>query len=170
MPLTHALMPSPQAEGTLLRCDSELVGVREVAHGRHLVAIRQIPAGTRVLTLTGRETSVPTRYSVQVGRSLHLDQDCAHDDAELFMRYFWRYLDHHCDPTAVLRGRELFALRDIAHGEGVTFDYNTTEYDMAAPFACHCDSVHCVGVVRGARHLTPVQRARRARWIASHLR
>jgi hypothetical protein len=158
-----------QSLGPVLQCDSHLVGVLVARSGRRLVAIRPIADGTRVLTITGRETLVPTRYSLQVGAALHLDQDCAHDELDLVQRYFWRYLDHSCEPTTVIRNREVIAIRDIAEGDAVTFDYNTTEYDMAEPFRCRCRSAHCVGMVRGARHLTPVQRARVARWLPDYL-
>jgi hypothetical protein len=101
---------------------------------------------------------------------LHLDQDCARDELDLVRHYFWRYLDHACDPSTVIRDREVIAVRDIAEGDGVTFNYNTTEYDMAEPFRCRCGSARCVGMVRGARHLTPAQRARLARWLPAYLR
>lgn len=169
-PLTHTSAPLSHSPDTLLRCDCELVGVLVAHNHRRLVAIQPIPKGTRVFKIIGRETAVPTRYSLQVGRTLHLDQDCAKDELDLVQRYFWRYLDHSCEPTTVIRDRQVIALRDIAEGEGVTFDYNTTEYDMASPFQCHCGSSRCVGTIRGARHLTPEQRAHVARWLPDWLR
>ncbi len=169
-PLTNTLSLPSHTPGTLLQCDSELVGVLVTGNGRRLVAIRAIAQGARVLAITGRETHVPTRYSLQVGPALHLDQDCAHDEFDVVRRYFWRYMDHHCDPTTVIRDREVIALRDLAEGDGVTFNYNTTESDMAEPFRCQCGSVHCVGEVRGARHLTRAQRAQVARWLPAYLR
>ena len=153
-----------------MRCDSALVGVLVAHDHRRLIAIRPVAVGTHLFAITGRETSIPTRYSLQVGPSLHLDQDCARDESDLVKRYFWRYLDHHCDPSTVIRDRKVVAIRDIAEGEGVTFDYNTTEYEMAEPFQCHCESARCVGMVRGARHLTRAQRSRLARWLPDYLR
>ncbi len=169
-PLIHTLPLPSHASGTLLHCDSDLVGVLVTQDDRRLVAIRPIAAGVHVLSITGREISVPTQYSVQVGASLHLDQACARDERDLVRRYFWRYLNHHCAPTTVIRDRDVIALRDIAQGDGVTFDYNTTEYDMAEPFQCHCGSARCVGLVRGARYLTPARRAQVARWLPDYLR
>lgn len=164
-------LPQPShAADTLLHCDSELVAILAGHDHRRLVSIQPIAKGTHLVTIVGRETAVPTRYSLQVGRSLHLDQDCAHDEFDLVKRYFWRYLDHSCEPTTVIRDRQVIAVRDIAEGEGVTFDYNTTEYDMASPFQCHCRSAHCVVMIRGARHLTPAQRARVERWLPDYLR
>ena len=169
-PVTETRTLRLQSRSTLLRCDSDLVGVLVTRTGRRLIAIHPIAEGMPVLAIAGRETPVPTRYSLQVGAALHLDQECARDEFDLVRHYFWRYLDHSCEPTAVIRGREVIALRDIAEGEPVTFDYNTTEYDLAEPFRCNCGSARCVGMVRGARHLTPAQRARLERWLPDYLR
>ena len=168
--LTSTLPPPSHTPGTLLPCDSDFVGVLVARNERHLIAIRPVAEGTRVFAITGRETPTPTRYSVQVGPSLHLDQGCARDEFDLVKRYFWRYMDHDCDPATVIRDREVIAVRDIAEGDGVSFNYNTTEYDMAEPFQCRCGGARCVGIVRGARHLTPAQRAHVARWFPAYLR
>lgn len=157
-------------QDTLLRCDSEFVGVLEQTEHRRLIALRDIAKGTSLFRLTGRERKSPTKYSVQVGATIHLDPDCTRDKAELVRRYFWRYLDHACEPTVQIRDREAIAVRDIAEGEGVTFHYCTTEYDMATPFDCLCGSARCMGVIRGARHLTPAQRRPLVKWLADYLR
>ena len=156
--------------GAILHCDSELLGVLVTHDWRRLIAIRPIAAGKKVFTVIGRETPIPTRYSIQVGPNLHLDQDDAHDANEVVRRYFWRYMDHACDPATLIRNRAVIARRDIAAGETVSFNYNTTEYDMAEPFRCHCESALCVGLVRGARYLTPGQRALIEDWMADYLR
>jgi hypothetical protein len=72
--------------------------------------------------------------------------------------------------TTHIVGREVFALRDLAPGELVTFDDNTTERELATPFECRCGSAACVGVVRGAAHLDPAQRAARERWLSDYVR
>lgn len=170
LPLHSAVSIPEHPPGALLRCDSDTVGVLVTQDGRHLIAVRPIPAGTMIFPLIGRERKTPTRYSVQVGAALHLDQDCAHDITDVVHSYFFRYMDHHCEPTTIIRDREVIALRDIAQGERVTFNYNTTEYDMAEPFPCRCGSARCIGMVRGARHLTRAQRAKLAPWLADYLR
>lgn len=170
LPFGNALPLPSHPPGALLRCNSDVVGVLVTHEGRRLIAIRPISAGEHLYTITGRETPTPTRYSVQVGPALHLDQSCARNITDVVRRFFWRYMDHACDPTTAFRGREVVAVRDIAEGEGVTFNYNTTEYDMAEPFRCRCGSTQCAGMVRGARHLTPAQRARVARWLLPYLR
>ena len=157
-------------EGTVLRCGSELVGILVQPDHRRLIALRDVARGACLFRMTGRESTSPTKYSVQLSLTLHLDPDCAHDEREVAGRYFWRYLDHACEPTTRIRDREVIAVRDIAEGEGVTFHYCTTEYDMASPFACHCGSPRCMGMIRGARHLTPAQRLDLEDWLPDYLR
>ena len=176
LPLAEAFSPvrllprHAHPHDTLLRCASDLVGILVRDHHRRLIALRDIARGTILFRISGREIASPTRYSVQVSASLHLDQDCARDELELVQRFFWRYLDHACEPTTRIRGRDVIAVRNIAEGEGVTFHYCTTEYEMASPFVCHCASPRCMGVVSGARHLTPAQRRRLEKWLPEYLR
>ncbi len=170
LPLEQAAPLSAHAPGALLRCDSDLVGVLVTHDWRRLIAIRPIKAGKRIFVVEGHETATPTRYSIQVGMGLHLDQDRLHDMNEVVRRYFWRWMDHDCDPSTVIRNRAVIARRDIEEGEGITFNYNTTEYDLAEPFRCRCQSALCIGTVRGAKHLTPAQRALVDEMLADYLR
>ena len=54
---------------------------------------------------------------------------------------------HSCDPNCrpALAGRVLLACRQIAAGEAITFDYQTTESRFAYPFQCLCGSSRCRG-------------------------
>lgn len=60
------------------------------------------------------------------------------------------YINHSCDPNAGIRGQvSLVAMRPIAPGEEITFDYamaDSTPYDE---FACACGSALCRGRVTG---------------------
>lgn len=165
-----ALRDDAAASSNVLRTDSPIVGVLVEQHERRLVATQRIASGTRLFHIEGRETATPSRHSLQVGWDLHLDQEGARDPADRLARFYWRYMNHDCDPTTVIRARDVVALRDITPGDGITFDYNTTEYELAEPFECRCGSAHCVGVVRGARHLTPRQRERLEPWLPDYLR
>jgi hypothetical protein len=160
----------PHLPGTVLRTDNPLVGVLVEQSERRLVTTTAIAEGTVLFRIEGHETRTPTKYSLQVGKDLHLDQRGARDANDRVRRFYWRYMNHACAPTTRILDREVIAARDIAALEGVTFDYNTTEYDMAEPFRCHCGSAHCVGTVRGAKHLTPAQRARVAPLLPDYLR
>ena len=53
--------------------------------------------------------------------------------------------------------RVIIARRPIAAGEELCFDYQTTEWDMDAPFICRCARPPGVGLVRGFAHLPPAR-------------
>lgn len=129
-----------------------------------------IGRGQLILVLLGRRVRRPDRYSVQIGPRTHLTAPADLPPDVAVAEYGWRYLNHSCEPNACVRGVELIALEDIAEGAEVTFDYNTTEWDMASPFACACGTPSCVGTVRGYRHLDEETRARLLPCLAEHLR
>ena len=130
------------------------------------VAARALAPGDVVMRLLGIHTDRPTRYSIQLDEHVHLDLPDGMTEERMQVDYPWRFLEHACAPNAVVRGDALVALQPIAAGDVVTFDYHTTEYDMAAPFACRCGARDCVGTVRGFRHLPPARQLR----LAPHLR
>lgn len=137
-----------------------------VSGGMHrVIASEAVASGGEVLEFVGELVLRPSRYSLQVGEGLHLLAPEGDEDP----RYAWRYLNHSCEPNAGMAGMRLVALRDIARGEEVTFDYNTTEWEMAAPFECGCGA--CGGrVIGGYSRLTAGERAALAPRLAAHLR
>jgi hypothetical protein len=147
---------------------SELVGVIRAVREYRLVAIHPIPAGERLFRIEGELTTTPTRYSVQIGENLHIDLGSGHSAEEILDRYFWRFMNHSCEPNSLIRDREVIAKRDIQPWEAVTFNYNTTEWDMAEPFSCGCGSENCLGIVQGLKYLTISQRERLGT-VAPHL-
>ena len=138
--------------------------------GFHLLATEPIPRGQWILSLSGLLMPGPCRHSVQVGRGLHLEAPPGLSTDELLDQHPWRFLNHSCDPSARLQGRDLYARRRIQAWDEVTFDYDTTEFDMADPFACRCGSPRCRGWIRGFRHLDPAERRRLRPRLADHLR
>ena len=134
-----------------------------------LFAARVVVEGERLFMINGELTTVPTRFSVQVGQSIHVDLPGDVVLEEILDRYYWRFMNHSCEPNATIRGREVHALRAIRQWEEITFDYNTTEYDMAEPFDCRCGSPRCAGRVRGFRYLSRADQERLRRHLASHL-
>ena len=135
-----------------------------------VVAMHAFRKGERIFELEGVLTPTPSRYSVQIDTNVHVEvPEHAEVDAErMLLRYPWRCLNHACDPNARIVGRELRALRAIRPDEEITFDYETTEWDMASPFPCGC--TRCGGrTIRGFRHLSREERERRRPWLAPHL-
>ncbi len=141
------------------------------ANGQFAVlAADDVAAGDVLLRIHGRVVALPSRYSVQIGENAHIDLGEKPDLERDMDRHGWRFLNHACDPTAVLCGRLLIARRSLRRFEEVTFDYNTTEFDMASPFRCGCGSARCVGWIAGFRHLTSAQQLERGPFLPPYLR
>lgn len=78
-------------------------------------------------------------------------------------------MNHSCEPNSLIRDREVIAKRNIQPWEAVTFDYNTTEWEMAEPFSCGCGSENCLQTIQGLKYLTVSQRECLGT-VAPHLR
>ena len=70
------------------------------------------------------------------------------------------YLNHSCDPNCEvdeIKGRVwLFALRDIASGEELVWDYNL--YDDEDPAPCYCGSSKCRGTMYSREWMATMRR------------
>lgn len=159
-------MPRTQALSSATESCTVLTGADGV---NKLVANRTFAPGETILEVSGIVQTVPSRYSIQIGIEQHVEQPAGTPRDEDRTRYPWRYLNHSCSPNAALEGRVLRAAKPIARLEEITFDYLTTEFDMATPFACGCGAKACVGEVRGFRHLTTEQRMRVLPRAAAHV-
>ncbi len=129
--------------------------------GRALVATRSIDAGERLIALAHVFVDLPSKYTIQVKEHLH---QAGTEEADDFM-------NHSCEPNVTIdfEALEVIALRPIGVGELVTFDYNTSEWDMREPFACACRSERCIGEIRGFRYLDEEQRRRLLPWLSPYL-
>lgn len=137
------------------------IEIRDHDGFKGVFATEDIEADSVVFYLKGTVTAVPNRYTIQLGRSRHLNFPAirrANDDLD----YCWQYLNHGCEPNGVMNTTELTfrALRDIKRGEEITFNYLTTESVMTEPFNCLCGSANCFGFIRG-RNFLSVAQARR---------
>ena len=111
--------------------------------GRGLYTKKEYRKEEIVLYLEGNYFQSPTRTSIQV-ENKHIES--------------WEggHINHHCDPNTEIRIHDNFigrnvgnqsqgslvalvvAKRDINTGEEITFDYETTEVELAEPFECNC--------------------------------
>jgi hypothetical protein len=146
----------------LVEVDAEPAPLYEVQRWgdqRTLVATAPVDSGTEVYRVPRLPDFVlrhPNTHSVQVSSEEHLDFANALPAAAL--------THHECEPNGDLivtaDAVEFVARRDIATGEFLSFDYNTTEYFMATPFECKCGSEVCLGTVGGFKLLSPEHRAK----------
>lgn len=123
-----------------------------------LFAKKDIIAGSVIFHLKGSISGRPNKYSVQLSRDKHIDFPPVRkpdDDLD----YAWQYVNHSCEPSGYVNAAEysFCALRNIRKGEEITFNYLTTEYELATPFRCECQSEKCFGFIRGYKFLTADQ-------------
>lgn len=82
------------------------------------------------------------RHTVQVEEDFFLASWTEDEPAD--------YVNHSCDPNVGLVGQlTLVALRDIAPGEEVSFDYATSDGTPYDEFLCDCRAEKCRGRVSG---------------------
>lgn len=121
---------------------------RGTADGSRLVATGPIAEGETVIASDGERYDRAITYSIQVEADEHMMGAGA--------------LNHRCvDPSCVVDPAtgDLVAARDLAAGDALDFNYLTTEWCMATPFACRCGSALCWGEIAGFSAL-PVRHRR----------
>jgi len=147
------------------------VAVMRLEGAFRVTAREAIGAGEVILPFRGVRVQEPTRTTLQLSRSQHLDVPPGLTWEQILDDYPWRFLNHSCEANGALRDRELVAVHPIRSGEQITFDYNTTEYDMSTPFACCCGARGCEGQpVRGFRHLSRAEQESLRPRLAAYLR
>jgi hypothetical protein len=120
--------------------------------GGHAVqAVAPIAAGEIITVWGGRivnatqAADLPSGYrehNIQVEEGMYLAPVIPDDESD--------YVNHSCDPNAGLSGQiVLVAMRDIAAGEEVTFDYAMADGDGYDEFPCACGAPSCRGRVTG---------------------
>jgi hypothetical protein len=89
----------------------------------------------------------PTYLTVQISDTAHI---------ELLPEYL-ECINHSCTPNCFFdtTSLQLVALRTIEEGEELTFFYPSTEWDMDQAFKCGCGTKACIGMIKGAKYLSP---------------
>ncbi|MEK8028887.1 SET domain-containing protein-lysine N-methyltransferase [Ideonella sp. BYS139W] len=135
---------------------------RSSVHGRGVFAVQAIPAGTELIEYEGETIS----WEEALRRHPHDPSQPDHtfyfhiDDARVIDGNIGgnasRWINHSCEPNCEAEedGDRVFikALRDIASGEELSFDYGLIIDERYTPalkkrFACHCGSTHCRGTM-----------------------
>jgi hypothetical protein len=89
-------------------------------HG--LCATRDYSEGEIVFVLSGTIHDHPTRESIHIGDGKHI------------LDNYGRYVNHSFNPSVRISSTNVIALHDIKANEEITFNYNESELNMAAPF------------------------------------
>ena len=162
------LITEIKAAATNQRTWPTRIGIAQRDGVFHAFALEAIAPGDVVLEMIGQLVNQPDRYSVQIDEQLHVRPPAELSPTDDVPAYRWRFLNHSCRPNAAVQGTLLVAITPIAAGDEVTFDYNTTELEIACPFTCHCG--HCGGaIIRGFAHLSPAEQRQREPFLGAHL-
>ena len=129
---------------------SNKVGLGHGPYGAAVVCIEDIQPGEVLFRLTGKQTVSPHKYTAQLDRDLHVDPG----------EELWAMANHACQPNCFLDFslHQMVALTPIKPNEEITFNYLSSEWELAAPFDCGCEATHCPGTIRGFRYLDDPQR------------
>jgi hypothetical protein len=143
--------------------DAPVIEVRNNDGFKGIFAKEAISQDSIIFRLKGSISKAPTKYTIQLGNNQHLSFPAIRKPQDE-LDYCWQYLNHCCEPNGYMNTTErtFRALRDIAAGEEITFNYLTTESEMAVPFNCICGSPDCFGLIQGRNFLTPAQANRLA--------
>ena len=119
--------------------------------GHGIVAIQPILKGDVICIWGGRIVDRKTLASLSVQERKHsLQVTDEYYLAPLTSDEPPSYFNHSCNPNAGFNGQIiLIAIRDIAPGEEVTFDYAMCDGSSYDEFACLCRSHNCRGKVTG---------------------
>jgi hypothetical protein len=134
-------LPSASAERPL---DPRFeIDVHERLGQRCLRSVTRFAAGEALVRFrAGSIHTRPSRMTVQVSEREHIELAPA----------FLRFVNHGCDPNVWfdVERSALVALSPVAPRDELTFFYPSTEWTMASPFDCACQSPRCLGRIAGA--------------------
>lgn len=136
------------------------IGVLDSMGERCVRSRMSFQPGDLVASFYGKETRrLPTRMTLQISADEHIDLA-----PELL-----QLINHSCEPNVYFDvvHRHLVAIAPIAIGDQVMFFYPSTEWTMASPFDCRCQSARCLARIAGASQVSP--RMLRAHRLAPHI-
>ncbi len=148
------MQTTPVTQSYRLVISTSIGEVREdVASGQKaFFAGRQFGAGEVISSFAaGEDHAAPSYLTVQLGDNQHI----------MLNPEYLQYINHSCNPNCFFDTTHLavIALRDIACEEELSFFYPSSEWDMSQPFVCNCGSQQCLGIIQGAKYLSPQQAA-----------
>jgi uncharacterized protein len=140
-------------------------------HGAGVYTAAPIPKGTQVVEYTG------PRLRAKDADGLYLEGDVTYlfgmDGGKTIIDGFGMaaFVNHSCDPNCEsdqIKGRIwIIAIRDIAAGEELTYDYNIYDAEPGEDARCRCGSANCRGTMMCedeiARHKRIFQQRKRRR-------
>ena len=141
--------------------------------GRGLFAVSKISKGETIVEFDGRVYTAKTAMDLPNNSPLFV-QDHAVQFSEIQYRWsnYGTLMNHSCDPNCGVHGIgksfRIVAMKPIAKGEELTFDYEMTE-NSDWRMECKCGSPICRKVI-GAYRIMPLEIKKKYKgYIASYL-
>lgn len=94
-----------------------------------LYSTKKYKEGDVIRELRGEMLLNPTRESIHIGNGLHVVDECG------------KYMNHSFEPNTKIELNKVIATRNIEKYEELTFNYNSTEINMACPFTINGQKV-----------------------------
>ncbi len=162
-----------RAAGARRTTSPYIVVRRSRIHNRGVFARKPIPAGTRIIEYVGeritkaeaqrraeaalqrhrKDVDKGAVYIFELNKRYDIDGDVPYNTA--------RFINHSCDPNCeveIVRGRIwITALRDIAEGEELSYNYG---YDLEdyEDHPCRCGAPRCPGYILAEEHWPRLRR------------
>ena len=141
--------------------------------GKCLLSSRSILKHQTVLQGTGNILNHPTTYTIQLSETQHCNvqaplmytsHSCQPNTRIVFTPNTISSLSSTISPTINTKQTNissfsdtiyvnLIAIHDIEPKTLISFDYCTSEWQMASPFPCNCGAPNCRGIIEGYKHL-----------------
>jgi D-alanine-D-alanine ligase len=127
--------------------EQRLERIERCAGGARVAAKAEISKGSPLLKISGPALPAPDRGTIQTEESCHISPEGA----------LWGAISHSCAPNCLIDFDTwtFCAARKIEDGETLSYDYLTTEWELAEPFTCGCRAPTCRGLIAGFKHLEP---------------
>jgi hypothetical protein len=105
------------------------------------------PRGSLFAPLAGLTGDSKSYATLQISRARHVQ-----------LNSMLLYCNHSCAPSLEFDTSAMVVRvardRDLQVGDPLTFWYPSTEWEMAQPFACTCNTAPCKGWISGARDMS----------------
>lgn len=145
---------------------------RTADHGDGAFAIEPIAAGEIVAVFGGFVATRPqldalpeerARRSIQISEDLYLVSGERREPGDM--------INHSCAPNCGMRGDiVLLAMRNIAVGEELTYDYAMSDVSDYDEFRCCCGMPDCRKMIRGTDWRNPALQARYRGYFTTFVR
>ncbi len=144
------------------------IKIKKSNGGRGLFAKKIIKKGEIIFHFDG-----------QIGDRAHTDAKSLQIDKNKFLEStikFDNFLNHSCNPNCRIDWQtlNLIALKDIQKNKELSFNYNTSEYNLFegknSTFECNCGSKNCIGKIKGFRYLSQDQKKKIKKYISPFLK